>query len=182
MTEIDLGPLNQLIGIWGGKKGTDVSPEVVGEESTDYYETLTIEYVGDVTNAENQTLLSVRYHQEVHDLANDDVIHDQVGYWYFDPETDVICQSLTIPRAVALLAGGTVETDGSRSVFSVSSKEGDKDWGIVQQPFMRDNARTTAFTHKMTVDGNGLHYEQTIMLEIYGRTFAHTDENSLTRA
>ena len=64
----------------------------------------------------------------------------------------------------------------------MAAKDGSKDWGIAQSPFMRDNARTTEFRHKITVDGDKLVYSETTMLEIYGRTFEHTDDNTLIRS
>ena len=48
------------------------------------YETITFEAAGDVTNAERQTLAVVRYHQVVRRKSNDEVFHDQVGYWTWD--------------------------------------------------------------------------------------------------
>ncbi|HEB57067.1 MAG TPA: hypothetical protein ENI98_12350 [Gammaproteobacteria bacterium] len=53
----------------------------------------------------------------------------------------------------------------------------DPDWIIVQSPFMRDKAKTTAFRHRITVTGNELAYSETTMLDIYGRSFEHTDKN-----
>jgi methylamine---glutamate N-methyltransferase subunit C len=181
MADIDLGPLAHLVGTWNGDKGSDLSPEPDGEEVTPYYETIVVEVVGDVTNAEEQVLLSVRYHQVVRKKANDEVFHDEIGYWQWDAETGVVAQSLAIPRAVAVLAGGTAVQNENGVEFSVAAADGDKDWGIVQSPFMRDKARTVSFTHTVSVSGNSMSYEQTINLEIYGKSFAHTDANTLTR-
>jgi hypothetical protein len=60
-------------------------------------------------------------------------------------------------------------------------KQDDPDWGVIQSPFMRDNARTIDYRHKVTVGGGKMTYEQTMNLEIYGRTFEHTDRNDLVR-
>ncbi len=65
MSEVDFGPLAALVGTWTGDNGTDVAPEPDGEETTPYFETITIEEVGDVTNAEKQTLAVLSYHQVV---------------------------------------------------------------------------------------------------------------------
>jgi hypothetical protein len=46
---------------------------------------------------------------------------------------------------------------------------------------MRDKAKTTAFRHKLSVSGDNLSYSESTMLNIYGKTFDHTDTNSLTR-
>ncbi len=47
---------------------------------------------------------------------------------------------------------------------------------------MQEQARTVDFRRKITVDGDTLTYTQTTVVEIYGKTFDHTDENQLSRA
>jgi len=51
----------------------------------------------------------------------------------------------------------------------------------VQSPFMQQKARTVSFEMQVTVGQNELSYQQSIMLEIYGKEFEHTDTNTLTR-
>lgn len=92
--------------------------------------------------------------------------------------------SLIIPRAVSLLAGGPYSGttgDAEKIVLEVSAGIEDKDWQIIQSPFMRDNARTTGFHHRITVGKEKLSYAETTIVEIYGKVFEHTDENELTR-
>ncbi|MCZ6571374.1 MAG: heme-binding beta-barrel domain-containing protein [Deltaproteobacteria bacterium] len=180
---IDYGPLAALIGTWQGDKGTDVSPEPDGTEENPYYETIVFEAAGDVTNAEAQTLAIVRYHQVVTRKSNNEVFHDQIGYWTWDPATKTIAQSVNIPRVVAVLAGGSFEGDasGSEVVLDVYAKKGDPDWGIIESPFMRDSASTVAFEHRVEVSGDCMSYSETTSLDIYGRKFDHTDTNELTR-
>ncbi len=174
---IDYGPLQALIGVWKGNRGLDVAPEPDGAEDNPYYETITFEPVGDVKNAGSQHLVVIGYHQVVRRISDDEVFHDQRGYWIWDAERQTVMHSLMIPRGVAVLAGGHAK-DG---VFDVSAKEGATDWGIVQSPFMRDHARTIEFTQRMEVSGEKLSYSQTTMLDIYGKVFEHTDRNELTR-
>jgi hypothetical protein len=178
---VDYGPLRGLIGSWAGDKGMDISPELDGTEESPYYETIVFEAAGDVTNAESQNLAIVRYHQVVSRKSNDEVFHDQIGYWTWDARNGVIAQSIVIPRAVAVLAGCqyTGPADGGKVEFEVKAALGSADWGILQSPFMRDNAKTVAFAHKLTCDGDTLKYAETTSLEIYGRRFEHTDENEL---
>ncbi len=180
-TGIDYGPLAVLIGVWEGDRGEDIAPEPDGEEHNPYYETIVFDAVGDVTNAESQTLVALHYRQVVKRKSDDKVFHHETGYWLWDAGNGTIMHSLTIPRAVALLAGGKSHKDGNATVFEVQAKWGDPDWGITQSPFMRDNAKTTAFTHTITVTGDELSYRETTMLEIYGRSFEHTDKNILIR-
>jgi len=180
-TEIDFGPLSALIGVWEGDRGEDVAPEPEGKETNPYYETLSFDVVGDVTNAESQTLVVLRYLQIVTRKSDDTVFHHETGYWMWDAERETVMHSLAIPRAVTLLAGGKVRREGDMLVFEVAAKQGDPDWGICQSPFMRDNAKTTAFTHTISVTGDELSYSETTLLDIYGRSFEHTDRNILTR-
>ena len=183
MNNDNFGPLACLIGTWKGGKGTDVAPTPDNSEDIAYHETLVFEAVGDVTNAKTQQLWVLRYHQVVQRKSDNEVFHDQIGYWMWDPEQQQVIQSLTIPRAVCVLAGGTVSTDSNGSVqFDVAADAESVDWGITQSPFMSNHAKTTAYHHHMTVDGNTLIYSQSTMLDIYGRLFDHTDGNTLTRS
>ena len=86
------------------------------------------------------------------------------------------------PRAACLLAGGSVSNEASSDelTFEVSAMDGDSQWGIVQSPFMQDNARTIEYRHKTKLGGDRLSYSQTTIVDIYGKRFEHTDENQLT--
>ena len=78
-----------------------------------------------------------------------------------------------------MLAGG--KAGANETKISVQAKLGDKDWGIVQSPFMRDNASTTGYEYEIEANGDTITYSTTTHLDIYGKTFAHTDKNSLKR-
>jgi len=182
---VDYGPLAGLIGTWEGGKGMDVAPEPDGTEENPYYETITFTASGDVNNAESQLLVAVHYRLIVRRKSNDKVFHEQTGYWMWDAAAGVVMHSLQIPRAVALLAGGSHDTTaqaGSAVVFEVRARLDDPDWGIVQSPFMRDNARTVEFRQRLSVDGDRLAYDETTVVEIYGKVFEHTDRNELVRS
>ena len=83
-----------------------------------------------------------------------------------------------------MLAGGSytgaVDSD-SRIKIEVSAKAGDDDWNIVESPFMRNNASTTSYWQQIVFGNGTLSYRQTMMLDTYGKTFEHTDENTLKR-
>ena len=179
---IDYGPLEGLIGIWKGNKGVDLAPEPDGVENNAYYETITFETVGDVSNAETQLLAVLHYHQVVQRISDNKFIHDETGYWHWDAHSNLIMHSLTIPRGVCVLAGGQyhAHTNGT-TVLEVSAGLDNKDWQIIQSPFMNENARTTAFEHKIILKGNTLKYTEKTTVDIYGKIFEHTDENELTR-
>lgn len=181
---IDYGPLAALIGKWEGDKGIDIAPDPEGTETNPYYETIVFEAGGDLTNANEQKLVIVPYVQIVSRKSDRKVFHHQIGYWNWDAQTGTIMQSLTIPRGFAALAGGRLPLrnayDGSISL-EVKATTDDPDWSIVQSPYLRDKAKTLAFSHKLTVDGDSLEYFESTLLHIYGKTFDHTDTNRLKR-
>jgi len=177
---VDLGPLNILIGVWKGETGRDIAPEPDGTEDNAYYEILEFKVVGEVSNAEEQELSIVQYEQTVRRKTNDKLLHHQIGYWTWDPRTLTVCNSFTIGRRVAVLAGGTASVDNGASIFTVKAEKEHADWGIIEAPFMRDKASTTAFCQTIRVDSATLSYRQTTLVDIYGKkAFEHTDENKL---
>ncbi|PTU32850.1 heme-binding beta-barrel domain-containing protein [Stenotrophobium rhamnosiphilum] len=181
---VNYGPLAGLIGTWKGDKGVDRAPEPGGEERNLFYETLLFEACGDVDNAQEQVLAVVRYHQVVSRKSNNKVFHNESGYWSWDSKSGVLMQSLTIPRGFALLAGGRFaakESYDGELVLDVRAAENDPDWTIVQSPFLRENARTTAFTHTVVIDGDHMTYSESTLLRIYDREYNHTDVNRLVR-
>jgi hypothetical protein len=180
--EIDYGPLEALIGEWRGSNGMDVAPEPGGDEHNPFSERLIFEAAGDVTNAEEQTLSVLRYHQVVTRTADQKVFHDQVGYWMWDSATGVVMQSLSIPRGVTLLAGGSSRQEGGSTIIEVQAGQSDSDWQLSQSPFMQNKARTTNFEHRIEICGDQLSYSETTTVDIYGtKGYAHTDTNNLTR-
>lgn len=182
--EIDYGPLKNLNGVWKGDKGLDIAPEPDGTENNPYYETISFSAIGDITNAESQNLAVVHYRQIVQRKSNDKIFHDETGYWMWDARSGMLMYSFTIPRAVSVVAGGIYagkEQGDGNIILDVSASVDDKDWNIIQSPFMRDNARTTAFTRRICIANDSLSYSQTTTLEIYGKVFQHTDQNELRR-
>lgn len=187
--KVNYGPLTELIGVWHGDKGHDVSPEPDGSENSPYYETITFAAAGDVTNAESQLLTALHYRQIVQRKSNDEIFHDQTGYWIWDAERGTVMHSLTIPRGVSVLAGGTFNgenfnvenNEDEKIVLEVSASLDNKNWKIIQSPFMQKNASTTQFDQTLIVGDGRLSYSQTTVLDIYGRIFEHTDKNELFR-
>ena len=102
----------------------------------------------------------------------------------WDARENTVMQSVVIPRGVCVLAGGNytgAKDAAGNIIIEVEAGWHRQDWGIVQSPYMQNNALTTAFSHKIVVGPNKLVYAETTMLDIYGREFKHTDDNTLTR-
>ena len=178
----ELGPLAQLLGKWQGNHGEDIAPEPDGVEENAYYETLEFKAIPSVDNAEEQTLNTLQYEQFVKRKTNDKVLHHQVGYWTWDAEAKVVCNSFTIARRVAVLAGGTITQTGPQATFSVSANKDSAHWGIIESNFMQKKASTSAFEQVLSVEGDTLTYKQTTLVDIYGtKQFEHKDENTLQR-
>ncbi len=183
ITEVDYGPLAELIGVWGGDKGMDVSPEPKGKIDSPYFETITYTEGGDLKNAKSRSLSVVHYRQIVKRKSTGGIFHDETGYWLWDPKERVLMHCLVIPRAVCLIAGTNYveqRNDDGDLIIEVAAGIDDPDWNIVQSPLMKKNARTTSFNQKITVGSGKMHYRETTMLDIYGKVFKHTDENDLT--
>lgn len=181
-TQVDYGPLAGLIGVWEGDKGMDIAPEPDGIEENPYYETITYEACGELTNANKQIVAGIYYRQTVRRKSDNNIFHDQIGYWMWDAKEKTIMNGFVIPRAVSVLAGNIYEANPDEAgniIIEVTAKLNDKNWGIIQSPFMQNNALTTAFEQKIIIGKNKLSYSETTMLDIYGKPFEHTDDNSL---
>lgn len=170
---LDFGPIAGLVGTWEGDKGVDVAPGKTVPQVAPYFETITIDVVGDVTNAGAQKLAVLSYHQEVFRKSDGKKFHDQIGYWIYDAQTKEVHHTISIPRAVTVMASGKADKNGSITV-STSTEIG-------QSQFMIDNAKTTKFEMTITVEAKSLSYSMTTHLDIYGKNFPHTDVNVLTR-
>ncbi len=179
---VDYGPLAQLLGKWVGNKGLDNAPDAdANPDKTPFSDEITFSVSGPSENAEEQNLVSIKYHHVVRKLENGHIFHDQIGHWFYEKSTNIIMHSLSIPRAVCLLAGGEYKEDGGLSIFNVEAKAGSQTYGILQSPFMLEKATTKAFKMRLTVKNNVLEYHEVTSLHIYGKDFEHTDESTLTR-
>jgi len=170
---LEFGPIAGLIGTWHGDKGVDVAPGEKAPAVAPYFETITVEVVGDVTNAGEQKLVALSYHQEVFRKSDGKKFHDQIGYWIYDAKNKEVHHTISIPRAVTVVASGQVSKDGVITVATSSE--------IAQSQFMLDHAKTNKFEMTVTVKDNSLRYSMTTHLDIYGKAFPHTDVNVLTR-
>lgn len=180
---VDYGPLAQLIGKWYGNTGLDIAPDNKSNpDKTPFTNEIIFTASGTAENAEEQKLVAVKYHHVVRKADNGHIFHDQIGHWIYEPATNVIMHSLTIPRGVCLLAGGVFKENALESVFEVKASVDSNTYGIVQSPFMLEKAKTNAFQMKMTVKGDELSYHEITSLHIYGKNFEHVDSSTLQRA
>jgi len=180
--EVDYGPLAQLIGKWVGNKGLDTAPDAdANPDKTTFTDEITFSVAGPAENAEEQNIVSVKYHHVVRKLENGRIFHDQIGHWIYEKSTNIIMHSLSIPRAVCLLAGGKYQEVNGESIFNVEANAGSQTYGIVQSPFMLEKAKTKAFKMNLSVKGNELNYHEVTSLHIYEKDFEHIDKSTLLR-
>lgn len=179
---IDYGPLAQLIGNWSGKKGIDKAPDNQANiDESKFTDELKFTVAGATENAEEQKLVSVKYHHVIRRTESGLIFHDQIGHWIYEPSTDIIMHSITIPRAVCVLAGGNFQEINGVSVFNVEAHAGSETFGILQSPFMIEKAKTKAFKMELSINNNELKYREVMSLHIYGKDFEHIDQSTLHR-
>ncbi len=189
LNNIDYGPLFYLIGTWQGGEGVDIAPEEEGEEKNQYYETLKFEPVRAVTNAEEQALVALNYRQAIIRKRDGKLIHHESGYYSWQASEQLLIKSFSIPRGVSVVAGGSysndsngAEGDAHAHAIEVEALADSKDWSIVQSPFMQKKAKTLSYKMRLKVSEDKLEYAQTMIVDIFGRRFEHTDENKLVRS
>ncbi|HED33008.1 MAG TPA: DUF1794 domain-containing protein [Gammaproteobacteria bacterium] len=182
INDVDYGPLALLVGRWIGNRGMDKAPDAnANPDKTGFTDEINFTIAGPAENAEEQELVAIKYHHVVRKLENGLIFHDQIGHWIYEHSTRNIMHSLSIPRAVCILAGGKYKESNGESIFNVEAKQGSETFGIVQSPFMIEKAKTTAFRMALSVKKNELKYHEVTSLEIYGKTFEHSDESILYR-
>jgi hypothetical protein len=70
----------------------------------------------------NKILVAVKYHHVVRKNENGKIFHDQIGHWIYEPSTNLVMHSLTIPRGVCVLAGGTITENDNEKFFKYQQK------------------------------------------------------------
>jgi hypothetical protein len=178
----ELGPLQNLVGTFKGGIGDDIAPsDDRGTENNKYHEVIVFTHILPAANHE-QTLYGLRYHQQVFRHDEEYPFHDQVGYWHWDPKAKLVMQSLSIPRAMAVLAGGHAEHD-SKS-FKLKAELGSKTFGIASNPFLDKEFQTVEYEIQIDLlDGETFSYDQVTKIKIKGqpKIFEHRDKNTLKR-
>lgn len=177
----NLGPLRALAGVWQGTRGLDVKPKSEGARQQAFLERFELQPIDPQTNGP-QLLYGLRYHQHAVKPGQTGTYHDQIGYFLWEPATETIVQTLTIPRAQVAMAVGTAAAD-ARS-FELVATRGLQTYGICSNPFLEYAFRTVEYRIRVQVGDDGTwSYEEDTVLMIKGRAepFHHTDRNVLTR-
>lgn len=176
-----LGPLAPLAGVWEGERGVDIAPKREGARTQGFFERISLQPV-DPGNNGPQVLYALRYHTWMCKPGETGTYHDQVGYWLWEPTTETVMHSLTIPRGQTVLAVG--KASAGAKTFTLEARRGTTDYGICSNPFLEENFRTDSFTITVTIHDDGTwSYEEDTVMMIKGQSkpFHHRDSNRLTR-
>jgi len=174
-----LGPLKALAGVWQGLRGLDINPKADGPRKQVFVERIELQPIDPQTNGP-QLLYGLRYHCHITKPNEVKTYHDQVGYWLWEPATEIVLHTLTIPRGQVVMASGHATADAK--TFEVMATDVDPHFGIRSSPFLDDAFKTIEFRIKVTTYDDGTWgYEEDTVLMIRGQAepFHHTDRNRL---
>jgi hypothetical protein len=180
-TLANLGPLRAMAGIWQGLRGLDVKPKAEGPKKQAYVERMELQPIDPQTNGP-QLLYGLRYHTHVVKPEQIKTYHEQVGYWLWEPATETVIHTLTIPRGMTAMAGGKASADTTE--FELLATEESEHYSICSAPFLDYAFRTVEFRIKVTINGDGTWtYDEDTVLLIKDRAepFHHTDRNTLIK-
>jgi len=177
----NLGPLTGMAGVWEGTRGLDLHPEVDGPLKQAYHERYESQPIDPQTNGP-QLFYGLRYHTHIVKVGETKTFHDQVGYWLWEPATETVIQTLSIPRGQTAFAIGNAKADAKS--FELRAVRGAETNGICSNPFLEFAYRTVDFRIKVTINDDGTwSYDEDTILMIRGQPepFHHTDRNTLKK-
>ena len=177
-TLANLGPLTGMAGVWTGR-GLDVNPKAQGPEEQPYDEHYELQPIDAQTNGP-QLFYGLRYRTRLVKPGEVETLHDQVGFWLWEPATGRVILTLSIPRGQTAMAVGRAAADAR--TFRLEAVRGSLTNGIISDPFLEYAFKTMSYTITVTINDDGSwSYEQDTLLEIPGNSepFHHTDRNTL---
>ena len=180
-TNENLGPLAALAGVWVGDQGVDTAPSAKGPVETKFRERITFDPIGPVINGP-QVLYGLKYTTVAWPLTEDDPFHEEVGYWLWDSETQLVMRCFIVPRGVMVNAGGYSAPNAN--ILQMSAEIGSETFGIMSSPFLDKAFKTVRYDLKVEIlDESKFSYFEDTQLKIHGQQvlFHHTDQNILNR-
>ena len=180
-TLANLGPLARLAGVWEGQRGIDINPKADGPERRLYHERIELQPIDAQANGP-QLFYGLRYHVHVNTTEEDITFHDQVGYWLWEPATNLILQTVAIPRGQVAIAAGHAQANDTK--LTLKAERGQTEYGICSTSFLEQAFRTDSYEIEVTFHADGSwSYVSSTMLAVHGRAelFLHRDENRLVK-
>jgi hypothetical protein len=180
-TLANLGPLTRMAGIWRGQRGLDVKPKAEGPKKQAYVERMELQPIDPQMNGP-QLFYGLRYFTYITKPEQVKTYHEQVGFWLWEPGAQTVIHTLTIPRAMVVMAMGKARPDASE--FELVATHESPNFGIRSTPFLDYAFRTVEFRIKVTFHPDGTWtYDEDTVLMVRGQPepFHHTDRNTLER-
>ena len=129
-----------------------------------------------------QLFYGLRYHTQITKPGEVETYHDQVGYWLWEPATQTVIQTLTIPRGQVAMAGSKAAPDADP--FELVATLGSATYCICSNPCLDRAFKTTEFRVQVGFNADGSWwYDETHTMQIEGQAapFRHHDHNVLTK-
>jgi hypothetical protein len=177
----NLGPLREMAGIWEGHRGLDINPKAEGPKKQVYVEHMELQPIDPQTNGP-QLLYGFRYNTRVVKPDQIGTYHDQVGYWLWEPATNIVIHTLAIPRGEIVMAVGKASNNANN--FELVATHDSDNFGIRSAPFLDYSLKAVEFRIKISINSGGTwSYDEDTVLMIRGKTdlFHHTGRNTLTK-
>ena len=139
------GRLARLAGVWEGCEATIVTRCSADAEQAVFLERYQLDPIDFQTNGP-QLFYGLRYHTHIHEVGKVETFHDQVGYWLWEPATNTVVHTLTIPRGQV---AGRGRLRGARcDEFEVAAR-----WGLPSTASRRCRSSIVAFARRACVSG-----------------------------
>ena len=170
-----------MAGIWQGQRGLDIKPKVEGPKKQAYVERIELQPIDPQTNGP-QLLYGLRYHTHIVKPEQRKTYHEQVGYWLWEPASETVIHTLTIPRAQTVMAVGRANADATE--FELLATHDAENFGICSSPFLDYAFKTVEFRIKVSINTDGTwSYDEDTVLLIRGNPepFHHRDRNTLSK-
>jgi hypothetical protein len=143
-----LGPLRTMAGLFISHAGRDWWVDDPTALVQEYRDEIVLSPIDPVSNG-SQILYGLRYLQHVRRHSDVAMLHDQVGYWLYEPATSEITLSLATPRAQVALANGTWQQDSDN--FTVRAERGASPGAFMSSQFLEKQYRTVSFEMTVTL-------------------------------
>ena len=180
-TLANLGPLTGLAGIWEGTMGVDIAPKAPGPERRVFHEHSEFHPIDPQTNGP-QLFYGLRYHTQIRAEGEEFLFHNQLGFWLWEPATNVIIQTLAIPRGQIAMAQGIAEPGAKK--LHLHAMRGSTEYGICSNVFIEHAFRTDSYTLDIVFNNDGSwSYAQDTVMMVQGQKepFHHKDNNRMVK-
>ena len=120
------------------------------------------------------------YYSQRSDASTGDVLHQETGYWLFDPVTSEFCKAVAMPQGLVMLAGGAFNLSLKQGLVMVATANvSDHEYGICIEPSANREVHVRTITTNMTQSENELSFIETWVRIAGGEESLCRDEATL---